>query len=360
MARWMVTHGARNLVLLSRRGSITDKVRVLIEEASAQGANIAVRSCDVAEKASVDRLFTHQLDGLPPVRGVIHGAMVLKDVLFEKMTWSDYTTVVNSKVQGGWNVHEALMRQDAKLDFFIAISSASGAVGNRGQAAYAAANTYLNALVQHRLAQGLPATSLDLTAVSDAGYLADSGAERAAEVAKNLGSDSICEAEVLALIGAAISGKTSVCNEHVVTGMRITSTVQPFWTPDAKFKTMRIAAEEQTAAEAGAAGCAAVSLNASLRAARSEADAEAVVCAGLVDKIAAVLMMEPEELDVTRSLSHYPLESLVAIEIRNFITRELEANMQVLELLSSGSIQTLTRTVCKKSKCCVGLEWTES
>ncbi|PNH37867.1 hypothetical protein VD0004_g8940 [Verticillium dahliae] len=360
MARWMVTHGARNLVLLSRRGSITDKVRVLIEEASAQGANIAVRACDVAEKASVDRLFTHQLDGLPPVRGVIHGAMVLKDVLFEKMTWSDYTTVVNSKVQGGWNVHEALMRQDAKLDFFIAISSASGAVGNRGQAAYAAANTYLNALVQHRLAQGLPATSLDLTAVSDAGYLADSGAERAAEVAKNLGSDSICEAEVLALIGAAISGKTSVCNEHVVTGMRITSTVQPFWTPDAKFKTMRIAAEEQAAAEAGAAGCAAVSLNASLRAARSEADAEAVVCAGLVDKIAAVLMMEPEELDVTRSLSHYPLDSLVAIEIRNFITRELEANMQVLELLSSGSIQTLTRTVCKKSKCCVGLEWTES
>ncbi|CRJ92526.1 hypothetical protein BN1723_008504 [Verticillium longisporum] len=360
MARWMVTHGARNLVLLSRRGSITDKVRVLIEEASAQGANIAVRSCDVAEKASVDRLFTHQLDGLPPVRGVIHGAMVLKDVLFEKMTWSDYTTVVNSKVQGGWNVHEALMRQDAKLDFFIAISSASGAVGNRGQAAYAAANTYLNALVQHRLAQGLPATSLDLTAVSDAGYLADSGAERAADVAKNLGSDSICEAEVLALIGAALSGKTSVCNEHVVTGMRITSTVQPFWTPDAKFKTMRIAAEEQAAAEAGAAGCAAVSLNASLRAARSEADAEAVVCAGLVDKIAAVLMMEPEELDVTRSLSHYPLDSLVAIEIRNFITRELEANMQVLELLSSGSIQTLTRTVCKKSKCCVGLEWTES
>ncbi|EEY14055.1 fatty acid synthase S-acetyltransferase [Verticillium alfalfae VaMs.102] len=360
MARWMVAHGARNLVLLSRRGSITDNVRVLIEEASARGANIAVRSCDVADKASVDRLFTCQLDGLPPVRGVIHGAMVLKDVLFEKMTWSDYSTVINSKVQGAWNVHEALMRQDAKLDFFIAISSASGAVGNRGQAAYAAANTYLNALVQHRLAQGLPATSLDLTAVSDAGYLADSGAERAAEVAKNLGSDSICEAEVLALISAAISGKTSVCNEHVVTGMRITSTVQPFWTPDAKFKTMRVAAEEQAAAEAGAAGCAAVSLNASLRAARSEADAEAVVCAGLVDKIAAVLMMEPEELDVTRSLSHYPLDSLVAIEIRNFITRELEANMQVLELLSSGSIQTLTRTVCKKSKCCVGLEWTES
>ncbi|KAM0324053.1 hypothetical protein ACHAQA_008241 [Verticillium albo-atrum] len=360
MARWMITHGARNLVLLSRSGSITDKVRVLIEESSAEGANIVVRSCDVADKKSVDKLFATQLDGLPPVRGVIHGAMVLKDVLFEKMTWTDYTTVTESKVQGAWNFHDALQRHSVQLDFFIAISSASGAVGNRGQAAYAAANTYLNAFVQHRLSQGLPATSLDLTAVSDAGYLADSGAERAAEVAKNLGSDSICEAEVLALIGAAISGQTSVCNQHVVTGMRITPTVQPFWTPDAKFSRLRLAAEEQAAAEAGANGGAAISLNASLKAARSEADAEAVVCAGLVDKIAAVLMMEPEDLDVTRSLSHYPLDSLVAIEIRNFITRELEANMQVLELLSSGSIQTLTRTVCKKSKCCVGLEWAES
>lgn len=261
------------------------------------------------------------------------------------MTHDDYTQVIEGKVQGGWNFHQALL--STPLDFFVAISSAAGAVGNRGQAAYSAANTFLNALVQHRLALGLPASSLDLTAVSDAGYLADDLA-KAAEVARNLGSDTICEAEVLALLEASITGKLASCDNHTITGMRITSTLRPFWTEDAKFKAMRLAAEEAAALDASAN--AVVSFNAALKSAKTQAEAEEAVCKGLVDKISTVLMLDAEDMDVTRSLSHYPLDSLVAIEIRNFITREFEANLQVLELLSSGSIQTLAKGVVGKSK----------
>jgi hypothetical protein len=124
------------------------------------------------------------------------------------------------KVQGAWNFHNALKSQS--LDFFVAISSASAAVGNRGQAAYAAANAFLNAFVQFRLAQGLTASSIDLTAVSDSGYLAEN-AEAAAEVMRNFGSDTISEAEVLALLGGAIGGRlATACNNHTITGMRIT------------------------------------------------------------------------------------------------------------------------------------------
>lgn len=262
------------------------------------------------------------------------------------MTWEDYNQVIEGKVQGGWNFHHALA--STSLDFFVAISSAAGAVGNRGQAAYSAANCFLNALVQHRLSLGLPASSLDLTAVSDAGYLADD-VEKAAEVARNLGGDTICEAEVLALLAAAIGGQmATTCNNHTITGMRITATMRPFWTEDAKFQAMRLAAEEAAAMDASANTV--VSFNAALKASKSLAEAEEVVCKGLVDKISTVLMLDAEDMDVTRSLSHYPLDSLVAIEIRNFITREFEANLQVLELLSSGSIQTLAKGVCSKSK----------
>lgn len=255
--------------------------------------------------------------------------------------------MLEGKVQGGWNFHHALA--STPLDFFVAISSAAGTIGNRGQAAYAAANCFLNALVQHRLAHGAPASSLDLTMVSDSGYLADN-AEKLAEVARNLGSDSICESEVLALLGAAISGRlAATCNNHTITGMRITPSMQPFWTHDAKFKHLRLAMEAAAAADASA-NAGAISFNAALKSAKSPAEAEEVVCNGLVGKISSVLMLDIEDMDVTRSLSHYPLDSLVAIEIRNFITREFEANMQVLELLSSGSIQTLSRAVCGKSK----------
>ncbi|KAK4187038.1 polyketide synthase [Podospora australis] len=350
MARWMVSKGARNIVLVSRSGSVTGKVKELADELGEVGANIIVRRCNVVNKEEVDDVVS-SLKDMPPIRGVVHGTMVLRDVLFEKMTWEEYTQVIEGKVQGGWNFHHAL--ENSPLDFFVAISSAAGAVGNRGQAAYSAANCFLNALVQHRLAQGLPASSLDLTAVSDSGYLAED-LEKAAEVARNLGSDSICEAEVLALLNAAIDGTmASTCNNHTITGMRITAHMRPFWTEDAKFKAMRIAAEEVAAKDASANVV--VSFNAALKASKSRVEAEDVVCRGLVDKIASVLMMETEDLDITRSLSHYPLDSLVAIEIRNYITREFEANMQVLELLSSGSIQTLAKGVCNKSKIVIGL-----
>lgn len=286
------------------------------------------------------------------------------------MTFDDYTSVIESKVQGAWNLHNAT--NGTSMDFFVAISSTAGIVGNRGQAAYAAANTFLDSFVQYRLSQGLPAVSLDLTAVADAGYLAEAGtgdsdgADRAAEVARNLGAEStMYEAEVLALLSAAIEGRTSGCNHQVVTGVRIPPdrTKLPFWTTDAKFRHLREEAEaqirkreeEEGSSAAGNGGAASLSFNAMLKAAHTATEAEGVICAGLVHRIAALLMLEESDLDVTRSLSHYPLDSLVAIEIRNFLAREFEANLQVLELLSSGSIQFLGRAVCSKSKLCQGL-----
>lgn len=370
MARWMIQNGARNIVLLSRSASVTPAVEDLVTDAKRSGAQILVRKCNVAVEADVSALLgwiAASAGMLPPVRGIIHSAMVLHDVLFEKMTYSEYTSVIESKVQGAWNLHRALdgcedtTKKATALDFFIAISSISALVGNRGQAAYAAANTFLDALVQHRRTRKLHAVSLALAAVSDAGYLADSegGAERAAEVLRNLGGDAaasvtICEAEVLALLRAAIVGGTASCGDHVITGVGITRKTSrkalPFWAGDAKFKTLvnNVADADGDAGAEGSGADAIPSLSPSM----TLAEAEEAVCRGLVTKIAQVLMMEPDELDVTRVLSHYPLDSLVAIEIRNFIARQYEASMQVLELLSSGSIQTLSSTVCKKSKLC--------
>jgi NADP-dependent 3-hydroxy acid dehydrogenase YdfG len=77
MARWMVTKGAHNLVLISRSGA-TGKVKELMDELTALGANVLVRSCDVADKKSVDSLLSNELGNMPPVRGVVHGAMVLR------------------------------------------------------------------------------------------------------------------------------------------------------------------------------------------------------------------------------------------------------------------------------------------
>ena len=148
MSKWMIGKGARNIVLLSRSGTTTGRVAELIEEAALLGARIIVQACDISRREAVDKLITSDISSLPPIRGIVHAATVLHDVLFEKMTFEQWNAVVSSKVAGAWNFHHALQASSTPLDFFICISSVAGAVGNRGQAAYAAANTFLDSFAQ--------------------------------------------------------------------------------------------------------------------------------------------------------------------------------------------------------------------
>lgn len=100
-----------------------------------------------------------------------HTLTPYQDILFEQANHSDWTAVIEPKVHGAWNLHETL--HDHPLDFFIMLSSVSGIVGNRGQAAYAAASTFLDSFAHFRASQTLPGTSIDLGVVSEIGYVAE-------------------------------------------------------------------------------------------------------------------------------------------------------------------------------------------
>lgn len=78
MARWVANQGARNLVLVSRSGSTSSKIQDLIDELSKIGVNVIVKKCDVSNSDSVNNLISKEIIGMPEIRGVIHGAMVLK------------------------------------------------------------------------------------------------------------------------------------------------------------------------------------------------------------------------------------------------------------------------------------------
>jgi NAD(P)-dependent dehydrogenase (short-subunit alcohol dehydrogenase family) len=77
MARWMIENGAKNIVLLSRSGALKGKAKDQVDAWNEAGANVVVRNCDVADRADVDGLIQTGLLDMPPVRGIIHGAMVL-------------------------------------------------------------------------------------------------------------------------------------------------------------------------------------------------------------------------------------------------------------------------------------------
>jgi acyl transferase domain-containing protein len=357
IARWMVAQGARYLVLASRsarmEGAVADLSRDL-QEQETEKVTIAVKACDVADADSVRRLMTQCGEELPPVRGCIHATMVLRDVLFEKMTHPEYSDVIRSKVHGAWNLHTELA--STALDFFIVLSSVAGMVGNRGQAAYAAANTSLDALARHRRRLGLPGTSLALSAVQDVGYLAeDKGARRLDAVAQNLGAGSFLrEAEVLALVKAAVQGKLDGGGGHCLTGVGLAGNNElelPYFAADAKFRRLRdaVVAASADAHVSGAGGPGMpVSIEKSLARASGPKEAMNVVVAALAAKLATVLMIPPESIDPLRPITTYGLDSLNAIEWRNWITKTLKENLQVLELLSAGSLQNLAALILKR------------
>jgi hypothetical protein len=259
------------------------------------------------------------------------------------MSFDNYNNVIQPKVTGAWNLHNCLSKND--LDFFIMLSSAAGIIGNKGQAAYSAANTFMNAFAQYRVRQGLPATAIDLAAVSDVGYLAEN-TERKEIVMGSMGSEGVNEVELHALIAAAISGKmSSACSNHCITGLDIDpGSRTPAWMLDSKFSRIR-PSDLDTAAKSTAK----VSLSQSLKQASSVGEAEALVYGGLVDRVSTILMIVKDEIDGRQPIAAYGLDSLVAVEIRNWITRETGASLQVLELLSSGSLIALSQLVVKKS-----------
>lgn len=275
------------------------------------------------------------------------------------MTFEDYQAVISSKVAGTWNIHNALASYPP-LDFFVALSSAAGAVGNRGQAAYAAANTFLDAFSRYKQRLGQPAASIDLTAVADVGYLADVGAGRQDEVLKNLGGESMVEAEVLALIGAAVAdaqrqtdaGTSSARGAfpgHCLTGLRLGEDPEklPYFAADAKFNRLRDAVFSLRG-PAGAGAGAQVPIGTLLNRAQTSEEAVSIITTGLAGKLSSILMVPTEELDAETPITKYGLDSLNAIELRNWITKDLGVNLQVLQLLTSGSLTNLAGTILSK------------
>lgn len=348
MAKYMIEHGARTIALVSRSGGAEQAVEEFQEQMAHYGAKVVVMKFDVGEMLHLWDLVEECREKLPPVCGVIHAAMVLRDSLVERMSFDDYRDVVKAKVTGAWVLQQALTSYRIKLDYFVALSSASGVLGSRGQGAYAAANTFLDAFAQYRVRLGQPAVALDLTAVTGVGYLAENE-QRQQEIIRNFGGETVNEAEVLALLSAAVRG---VCGPQCLTGLKLhlgSDGGWPYYAADARFA--RLKAECLAAAEReGVMPKQAVSPGIAFRGAKSAAEAAQVAAQGIVQKLSEVLTVSPDDLDVNRNITSYGLDSLTAIELRNWIAKELRANLQILELLSSGTIADLAGLIVQKTK----------
>jgi NAD(P)-dependent dehydrogenase (short-subunit alcohol dehydrogenase family)/acyl carrier protein len=158
VARLLVERGAGALLLLARHGAATPAAEEAIASLRAQGATVRIDKVDVADRAALAQLLQEVATELPPLRGIVHAAGVLRDGLLARQEWPAFEEVLRPKVQGSSNLHE--LTCGLPLDFFVLFSSIS-VIGAPGQCNYAAANAFLDAFAHRRRAEGLPCLSIN-------------------------------------------------------------------------------------------------------------------------------------------------------------------------------------------------------
>jgi acyl carrier protein len=158
LARWLVKHGARHVVLTSRTGS-SERSMAFEQELKATGATLSVVKADVADETQMSALFESFGRSLPALRGVIHAAGVVSTQALSVIDEGSMRAVLKPKVAGAWLLHR--LTQNLSLDFFVLFSSSSAILGSSGLGHYAAANSYLDTLAHIRRSMDLPALSVN-------------------------------------------------------------------------------------------------------------------------------------------------------------------------------------------------------
>ncbi|KAK0707101.1 hypothetical protein B0T26DRAFT_790998 [Lasiosphaeria miniovina] len=366
LASWMAARGARHLVFTSRSGAQSLEAQALLKALDEQGVRAKAFACDIGDAAEFKRVLADvESGGFPAITGAVTFAMQIQDVFFENMTIQDFGAAVRPKVEITRNL-DALLPKD--LDFFICMSSVAGVVGSRGQGNYNAGNTYQDAMARRRRAQGLNATSICLGIVQDVGFAADKGVVEQHRYLDKGAAIYLTEADVLTAIEAAMApSPPAIDDAEAVLGLATGGLLQagnheePYWFPEARFAPVRVYDTQVQQAKSyyqhvggsaggsGGRGATGEETRVALAAAASADEAAAVALGALTRKLARAMMMDEADLDPESPANSYGIDSLVAVEIRAWVFKELRSEVSVFEILSNASLASLAAIVAARS-----------
>lgn len=270
------------------------------------------------------------------------------------MSYDTWQTAVRPKVQGSWNLHEML---PSDLDFFVMLSSVAGIFGNRGQANYAAGNTFQDALAAYRTARGMKASVINLGSVSNVGWVSENR-QKMTTRSENL-FELLHENEVHDAIEFMIDPRQNKGHDHagqpqsqLILGLPTAEICRQNSSPSPSYLNFSLFTHQRSTAvmDHAETGEQVTIRTATLLAATATfSEAVEVVSDGIVEKLSALLAIPVSEIDAQR-FGFSSIDSLVALEFRSWIMKELDAELSVLDIMGAQNIRSLSEKVAGSRK----------
>ncbi|TGO14403.1 hypothetical protein BTUL_0053g00020 [Botrytis tulipae] len=323
-----------------------------VKKLESRGVFVATPACDISNNEELKKVLAVSTKQMPPIKGCIQACMVLQDEMFEKMSYSQWEAALKPKVDGSWNLHTLLLEA---MDFFVLLSSVSGIFGQSGQANYAAANTYLDALSHYRVAQGQKAISIDLGVMISGGFLVEnpkilermlSHGSMLPITRDNLNAilDYYCNPSLPILSARECQ---TVVGINTSRNIRMMGRDEPSWLQQPIFSALGLLPETYGAVDALSTD--ARDFRAEFLAASSLVDAGAIVSRALVVKLARSLSNIPSDIDLRTPIHSLGVDSLLAVELRTWIASQFQADIAIFEISSGASFAGLGMSVASKS-----------
>ena len=378
--QWMGDRGARELMVLSRRGASAPEAQTLVDALAERGVRVRPVACDLGSREQVVRAI-EQASAVRPVKGVVHCAVSYQDISFDRLSLEGWRDGLAAKVFGTRNLHEAT--KALPLEFFVMTTSILSVLSFATQGAYTAANNFQDQFARYRRRLGLPATAAQFGLVNDVGYLSTDtttlelmarnkvltvpesyflrllepaflGREVAENVAQCTGavSDPLAAATYVTYMDPAHMAAKE--RDDAETGLR--SAAPPRWYSDARVSHVIRAFDDALRGDengSGPAGDGEGGRSATARLRRDfdeavhktrtapagaeqlehRAGAVELVTAAIMTTVAAMLLMDASAVNASRAVSDHGVDSLIAAELRNWFHLALGSKISMVDLL---------------------------
>lgn len=344
LCRLFVQQGAQHIVVASRN---PDPKAAWIAELNLHGANIRAVTLDVTRFEAVKHLKYRMNElSLPPVGGVVNGAMVLEDKVFTNIDIASWKRVMGPKVTGSRNLD--MVFGDDQLEFFIMTSSFAAIGGHAGQTSYATANMYMNGLAANRRRRGLCGSVLNIGVIYGLGLLARER-QHIYNALERDGYPPISERDIHHMFLEAIEAGRPVSGQimDLTTGLARYQIGDPnpqHWHLDERFSHFTKDEQNDPVAPADGSGASA-SVQALIQQAKCLEDIVSVVQSTLCSRMDSILQLPGGSVRPDSSIAELGVDSLAAVDIRQWFYKVVGQNVAVMKILGASSIANLCQEV---------------